>query len=538
MSLKVLRLIDPRNAIGLFAVAVLVLTTGLYVVFDYYLDSVGKEIASSWLQSEAVEIQEGNLLSSISKNQRVLMSSQVIKGIKLVDSRTGTALIEFGEDYESAFPTSLALGTLESHAQGFLYRRLFYRLPSQGDLVVSFQTHSDFLTRAFLATVATFVALLIFLFVNIRRIESKRIAAETRNQILLGEVAARVAHDIRSPLNTLTAVLETIDDLPTSSRKLLQSAILRIREIGLGVAEHSKLAMSENSSLRSQTRDHSTESECILIAPLVAEILEEKRIQYRDRAEDLELHIATDVRTKFCRVDEIEFRRSLSNLLDNAFEASKVGSKISVQVSLRSAQLCVAISDQGVGISKKDLQRIGEKGFTRNKASGTGLGVHYAKRAVASWNGKLDFESSIGCGATVTISLPIAGSPDWYVQQLDLKGYPTIVIVDDDPTIHAVWKDRLDREKCSADVEHFFDAEAASSWAVQNRELARNCLLLTDFNLNSKNGSGLTVLDRFGLKHPAAVMVTNASNNRELQRRCSQLGVKMLPKTLIDAKFN
>lgn len=73
MPLRVLYLFIPSKALGLFTIAVLTLTTDLFFIFDSYLNSVGKEIAGSWLQSEAVTIQEGNLLSSISKNQRVLL---------------------------------------------------------------------------------------------------------------------------------------------------------------------------------------------------------------------------------------------------------------------------------------------------------------------------------------------------------------------------------------------------------------------------------------------------------------------------------
>jgi phage-related protein len=58
-----------------------------------------------------------------------------------------------------------------------------------------------------------------------------------------------VAHDIRSPLNTLNAVLETIEDLPPNSRRLLTTAIQRIRDIGAGIADQSRLALKETPSL-------------------------------------------------------------------------------------------------------------------------------------------------------------------------------------------------------------------------------------------------------------------------------------------------
>jgi signal transduction histidine kinase len=534
MFIRVVQLLNPRKATGLFSIAVLILTGGLYAVFDSHLDSVGREIASSWLQSEAVAIQEGNLLSSISKNQRVLLSSQFIKGIKLVDSTRKTALIAFGEDYSEEVPSELEVGKFQSHVFGFLHRRIYFRLPERPDLVLSLQTHSDFLTRAFLATVAAFIALLTFLFVSIRRIESKRIEAENKNSILLGEVAARVAHDIRSPLSTLNAVLETVEGLPPNSRKLLTTAILRIREIGLGIADHSKLAMAESSSLKENQSNISSQTEPTLVAQLLEEVIDEKRIQYNARASDILLVVNPIARAKFASVNPNELRRSLSNLIDNSIEASTEGKPVKITLESLGQSIRIGIADHGCGIAEEHLSRIGDKGFTKNKPSGTGIGVHYAKRAVASWSGKIEYESVVARGTNVTIHLPSAPSPSWFLDDLRFDGYPTVVIVDDDPTIHSVWQERLATSSSPISVEHFFDAESAASWAIQNRDTVSKCLLLTDFNLNSRTGTGLTVLERFGLHHPAAVMVTNAFNDADLRRRCEKMNVKIMPKTMMD----
>lgn len=533
MFVNALQLFNPKKATGLFVIAVVLLTSLLYVVFDSYLDSVGREIASGWLQSEAVEIQEGNLLSSISKNQRVLLSSQFIKGIKLIDSANNVALIEFGENYSDHLPAKLDVGMLDSVAFGFLNRRVYYKMPQQPDLILSFQTHSDFLIRAFLATVACFIALIVFLFVSIRKIETMRIEAENKNRILLGEVAARVAHDIRSPLSTLNAVLETVEGLPPNSRKLLTTAISRIREIGLGIAEHSKLAMSESSNLRKELASSSSQTEPILIAPLVEELLDEKRIQYPDRAQDISVFVASNVHSKFANVNQSELRRSLSNLIDNSIEASTVGSPIATSVTASPMSITIEIADQGIGIEQSHLDRIGEKGFTRNKPNGTGIGVHFAKRTIAAWNGRLQFKSVRNIGTTVTIELPCTSAPIWFANDVLFAGYSTVVIVDDDPTIHSVWQNRISEAAPDVSVEHFFDAESASSWAIQNRAAIESCLLLTDFNLNSRSGTGVTVLERFGLHHPSAIMVTNAFNDPGLRQRCHTLNVKILPKTMI-----
>lgn len=536
MPMKALRILNPVNALGLFAVAVLTLTTGLFFIFDLYLKSVGSEIVGSWLQSEAVTIQEGNLLSSISKNQRVLLSSQFVKGVRLVDTSSIDAgsLIEFGESFRASVPGDLKPGVISSRPDGFLVRQVFYRVAERPDLVLIFHTQSDFLTRIFLAAVSAFILFLTFLFVSIRRVESRRIAAENRNRILLGDVAARVAHDIRSPLNTLNAVMDATEDLSPESRRLLSTAIHRIREIASGIADQSRLALKENTRLPDIKSQPTEKTEATLLFTLIQELIDEKRVQYGERAASIRWQPSNTAHSAFSSVNPCEFKRSLSNLIDNAIEAS--APETGVTVSMRAIQndVVIEITDQGRGISKKDLPRIGEKGFSRGKANGSGLGVFYAKKSFEAWGGRLSIQSEEGKGTTVLVRLPEVPAPEWYTGSVSLAGTRTVVLVDDDPTVHAMWQDRLKHEDPEVMIEHFFDPESAMSWVVQNRRSLDKCLLLTDFNLNSQAGDGIAVLERFGVAHPRAVMVTSAFEDPSVRDRCEKLNVKILPKPVMN----
>lgn len=537
MFIKLLRLIDPRKAVGLFAIAVCILTSGLYFIFDTYLESVGEEIAGSWLQSEAVAIQEGNLLSSISKNQRVLLSSQFVKGVQLIDSSAPSrgALIEFGEPFQPQKHTELKAGTVQSFSDGFLSRQVFYRVPERPDLVLSFKNYSDFLTRSFTAAVAAFLFFLLFLFVNIRRVESRRIAAENKNRILLGEVAARVAHDIRSPLNTLNAVLDTIDDIPPDSKRLLTTAIQRIREISSGISDQSRLALKETTNKIEPSEPTLTKTETTLLYTLIESLIEEKQVQYKDRVGQIRLLPPSEKAfSSFCTVNPTELKRSLSNLIDNAVEASTPDSPIKMGIFSDGDQVTIEISDRGCGISKDVLSKIGEKGFSFGKKKGTGLGVHYAKKLFEGWGGSFSISSEIGTGTSVRVSLPIVQSPNWYTDCISLGNAKTVVLVDDDPTIHALWQERLKAVQPELTIEHFFEPESVMSWIVQNRKDLDKSILLTDYNLNSRSGDGISVLERFGGPHPLSVMVTSAFDDPNLQEQCGKLNVKILPKSVMN----
>lgn len=270
-----------------------------------------------------------------------------------------------------------------------------------------------------------------------------------------------------------------------------------------------------------------------LLLTLIEDLIEEKRLQYPSRANDLRLNLSPGAHSIFASINTNEFKRSLSNLIDNSIEASANGSPITLSLNQDHKWTTITLSDQGKGIPGNVLRKVGDRGFSFGKDGGTGIGVHFAKRAFNSWGGKLNIESAPGQGTTVQIQLPATSAPTWFSNQLDLKDYSTVVIIDDDATIHASWKDRISSVRPEMMIEHFFDPESASSWINQNRMSLEKSLLLTDYNLNSPSGTGLSILERFGRTNISAIMVTNAFDDKGLQERCEQLNIKILPKSLI-----
>ncbi len=86
------------------AVSLALMNGAFYWVLDSYLASVGYELVQSWKQTELVNIQQGNLLSSVTKHQRVLLSSNFIQGVALYDvsSKKPRALVEIGRPIQAS----------------------------------------------------------------------------------------------------------------------------------------------------------------------------------------------------------------------------------------------------------------------------------------------------------------------------------------------------------------------------------------------------------------------------------------------------
>ena len=88
------------------------------------------------------------------------------------------------------------------------------------------------------------------------------------------------------------------------------------------------------------------------------------------------------------------------NLLENARNA---GAK---RVEVRVGPGEIRVSDDGAGIPAELLPRIFEPRFSTT-TSGSGLGLAIVKRLVESWDGRIEVESEVGRGTTITVHLPV-----------------------------------------------------------------------------------------------------------------------------------
>lgn len=111
-------------------------------------------------------------------------------------------------------------------------------------------------------------------------------------------------------------------------------------------------------------------------------------------------------------VDKTEMKLAIVNLLENASKYSHPGAEIKVSAGQKGSYAEISVIDEGVGISKDNLQRIFDK-FTRvdnelsDTVTGTGLGLYWVKQIVEMHKGRIKLSSVLGKGSTFTIRLPV-----------------------------------------------------------------------------------------------------------------------------------
>ncbi|MGH9054599.1 MAG: sensor histidine kinase [Acidimicrobiales bacterium] len=108
---------------------------------------------------------------------------------------------------------------------------------------------------------------------------------------------------------------------------------------------------------------------------------------------------------------------AVSNLVDNAIKYSERGSLVRISVTYEPDAVKVAVSDQGVGIPARDLDRVFERFYRVDRArsrstGGTGLGLSIVRHVAVNHGGSVAVRSTEGEGSTFTLRLPVAGLPD------------------------------------------------------------------------------------------------------------------------------
>jgi hypothetical protein len=188
----------------------------------------------------------------------------------------------------------------------------------------------------------------------------------------------------------------------------------------------------------------------------------------------------------------------------------------------------ITIEDTGKGISEEVLARLGSRGTSHGKASGSGLGLFHARASVKNWGGNLELRSKVGQGTTVIVTLPKAEPPRWFVRALEFTEDQTVVILDDDTSIHKVWERRL---AFGPKRVHLTSGEQLEQWLDVHGGLAQSPIYLVDFELKGESRSGLDWIEAMGIQSQS-ILVSSRCEDAAVRERCMNQGVRMIPKGL------
>lgn len=355
----------------------------------------------------------------------------------------------------------------------------------------------------------------------------------------MAQIAAQVSHDIRSPLAALSTITGQLQNIPEQQRLIIRSSVQRITDIANQLLQKGKdLNKDAAGSGITSIIEHNSQLSVQLLAPLIDMIISEKRIQLREKQGiEIEAEINNGYGL-FAKINAAEFKRVLSNLMNNAIEAlpNSTG-KFVISIQAEGNAVLVSAQDNGKGIPEHILKKLGEIGVTFGKEgteSGSGIGVYHAKKTIESFGGKFEIISQEGKGTTILMKFPKSTAPKWFVEKLILQNGMQVISLDDDLSIHQVWKGRfLSSNFSSNGSEHltFTSGQELKDWIATIHDTKSKRLYLMDYELLNQNITGLQIIEDLGIGSQS-ILVTSRYEETAIREKCERLGVRLIPKAM------
>jgi two-component system sensor histidine kinase BaeS len=218
-------------------------------------------------------------------------------------------------------------------------------------------------------------------------------------------LAADVAHELRTPLAALQAGLEELrDGLAEPGPQRLAGLHDQALRLGRIVGDLADLSAAESAALSLRLTD-------VDLAALVRAGLADREPELRAAG----LTIGTDLGTGpvTVRADPVRLHQAIGNLLSNAARYCRPGDTVTVTTGIEGARAVLTISDTGPGIHPDDLPLVFDRlwrGRSSDGVSGSGIGLAVVRELVIAHGGTVRAESPPSGGASFVISLPRAGA--------------------------------------------------------------------------------------------------------------------------------
>ncbi|GAA2976182.1 ATP-binding protein [Streptomyces drozdowiczii] len=236
--------------------------------------------------------------------------------------------------------------------------------------------------------------------------EARRIEAVRRDFV------ANVSHELKTPTGALSLLSEAVLDASDDQEAVEHFA----RRMQIEATRLTNLVQELIDLSRVQNDDPLEDAEPVRVDELVAEAIDRCRQQAGSKQIAMAAGGTADLRIWGNRG---QLAAALGNLVENAVNYSPARTRVGIAarrvVVPGGDEIEIAVTDQGIGISEKDRERVFERFYrvdpARSRATGgTGLGLAIVKHVAASHGGEVTVWSSEGQGSTFTLRLPEAGS--------------------------------------------------------------------------------------------------------------------------------
>ncbi len=216
-----------------------------------------------------------------------------------------------------------------------------------------------------------------------------------------------MSHDLRNPLTALLASSGKLSEEPESL------SISQIRQLSQIIHRTSNKLLNQLNEViewaKKQSQKTSFNPERIKLADGIEESLELLRPNAYQKMIRLQNNVPRDI---YVMADSLMLRSIVQNLVTNAIKYTPQRGSVLINAKMDDQMACIFIEDSGVGMTAEMKERLfvnrnHESLSGTNNEQGSGLGLLLVNDFVAQHGGKIDVQSKVGAGTTVSFTIPV-----------------------------------------------------------------------------------------------------------------------------------
>ncbi|MDR2724070.1 MAG: PAS domain-containing sensor histidine kinase [Holosporaceae bacterium] len=337
------------------------------------------------------------------------------------------------------------------------------------------------------------------------------------------DLSEQVAHDINSPLIALSMAIKNCQNLPERDYVALRNALTNIESVAVNLLR--RCGKNEKS-----TTDVNVDR-YIFVDLSLQSVLDGKR--YQHKGVTFNYLAPEDHAFVFIQGDYSAFYSMISNLVNNSAEATEgQAGVVDVSFDVVDDAIEIRIKDNGKGMLPEIIKRLENNvPISSTKKKGHGIGMQQVRSALKSMWGKMLIESTKDVGTEITLVFPKSEPPAWLAAKIILHRGDCVVVLDDDPSIHDIWKNRLANYHNEITIVYFTTWQKIIDFLSSVPQKSK-IFLLADYELRNQDMNGAEIIEKCNLqKQSVLVTSANISTIENFKERCKH--IKMLPKEYI-----
>jgi len=222
------------------------------------------------------------------------------------------------------------------------------------------------------------------------------------------EFIGDISHELKTPIFAIQGFIETLLNGAIYDNEVnelfLKKAMRNVNRLIYLTNDLMEISRLETGELKSNIKD-------VYLRDIVLDVVES--LQYKAQEEDIEIRVKNFDKNLQVKADRNQIKQVLVNLIENGMKYNKPGGYVEIGVNEYNKtddKLLLYVKDTGIGIEKKDLNRVTERFFRVDKSrsrekGGTGLGLAIVKHIIEAHGEKLFIESTPELGSTFSITL-------------------------------------------------------------------------------------------------------------------------------------